>query len=289
MALNIVIGIPTIGRATVLRETLIGLTKQIRKADRIIVCGARACDVDGAEGIGGAEVILSTPGSSHQRNALIAAAPTADVIVFFDDDFMADIAYVAELERAMERFPAIVVATGRVLADGISGPGLTAADAMAILREVLPRPGITAVFSGYGCNMAVRATVVRAHGLLFDERLPLYAWQEDVDLSRRLAQFGSVVRVEAASGVHRGVKHGRGSGVRLGYSQVANPLYLAGKQAGYPLPRALEHIGRNLAMNIARAARPEPYIDRRGRLRGNLLALSDLMLRRMTPERALDL
>lgn len=289
MALNIVIGIPTIGRATVLRETLNGLTQQTRRPDRIIVCGVRASDVEGAEGIGGAEVILGRAGSSHQRNVLIAAAPAADVIVFFDDDFMPDLAYVAELECAMERFPGIVVATGRVLADGISGPGLTAADAAAILRTGRPRPGVTPVFSGYGCNMAIRATVARAHGLLFDERLPLYGWQEDVDLSRRLAHFGSVVRVEAASGVHRGVKHGRGSGVRLGYSQVANPLYLAGKRAGYPLPRALEHIGRNLAMNVARAARPEPYIDRRGRLRGNLLALSDLMHRRMTPERALDL
>ena len=34
-------------------------------------------------------------------------------------------------------------------------------------------------------------------------------------------------------------------------------------------------------MNIVRSPWPEPYVDRRGRLRGNLLALRDLMTGRM--------
>jgi GT2 family glycosyltransferase len=125
-------------------------------------------------------------------------------------------------------------------------------------------------FSGYGCNMAVRLAPVREHRIRFDERLPLYGWQEDVDLSRRLAQFGAVVRMEAARGVHLGAKSGRGSGVRLGYSQVANPIYLARKRMGYPLRRAVNHIARNLLSNIVRSTWPESYVDRRGRLRGNL-------------------
>ena len=289
MALNIAIGIPTVGRAAILCETLTALTRQTRRANRTIVCGAQAADVAGAAAIGGTEVILSAPGLPRQRNALIAAAVGADIVMFFDDDFLPDVAYLAEIECAMERDPSIAVATGRVLADGIGGPGLTVADAAAVLRASRTGSKDTPVFSGYGCNMAVRATMMREHGLLFDERLPLYGWQEDVDLSRRLAQFGKVMRLEGACGVHLGVKQGRSSGVRLGYSQVANPLYLAQKRAGYPLLRALEHIGRNIAMNIAHAPRPEPYVDRRGRLRGNLLALSDLVRRRMMPERALEL
>jgi hypothetical protein len=44
-----------------------------------------------------------------------------------------------------------------------------------------------------------------------------------------------------------------------------------------------------MAMNIVHAPRPEPYVDRRGRLRGNLLALADLLRARMAPERVLDL
>jgi GT2 family glycosyltransferase len=76
---------------------------------------------------------------------------------------------------------------------------------------------------------------MRPNDVMFDERLPLYGWQEDVDLSRRLAAFGTVVKVPAARGVHLSVKLGRNSGVRLGYSQIANPLYLSFKRRGYPL------------------------------------------------------
>jgi GT2 family glycosyltransferase len=186
--------------------------------------------------------------------------------------------------------PRIVIATGLVLADGIGGPGFTPDAGRAILAHHTPRTdGVRPTFSGYGCNMAVRLAPMREHGVHFDERLPLYGWQEDVDLSRRLAVFGSVVQIEAASGVHLGVKLGRGSGVRLGYSQVANPLYLSGKRRGYPFRRALSHIARNMAMNVLRSTWPEPYVDRRGRLLGNVLALRDLVVGRMIPERVLEL
>jgi GT2 family glycosyltransferase len=290
VTLNIVIGIPTVGRAPILLETLRALARQTRMPDRIIVCGTKPSDVAGAADIDGAEVILSSPGLPAQRNALIATAPQADIMMFFDDDFFPDPNYLAVVERHMTSDPTIVVATGRVLKDGIGGPGLDINEAKAALRAAPTSPlGIMPAFSGYGCNMAVRLTTMRQHGILFDDRLPLYGWQEDVDLSRRLAPFGKVVKLGAAFGVHLGVKQGRNSGVRLGYSQVANPLYLARKRAGYPLVRALEHIGRNMAMNIVHAPRPEPYVDRRGRLRGNLLALADLLRARMAPERVLDL
>jgi hypothetical protein len=42
-------------------------------------------------------------------------------------------------------------------------------------------------------------------------------------------------------------------------------------------------------MNLLRAICPESYVDRRGRLKGNLLALLDMALVRMKPERVLDL
>jgi hypothetical protein len=47
-----------------------------------------------------------------------------------------------------------------------------------------------------------------------------------------------------------------------------------------------DHLFRNLSSNFGRAARPEPFIDRRGRLRGNLLALADVFRGRLEPERA---
>ena len=84
---------------------------------------------------------------------------------------------------------------------------------------------IRPTFAGYGCNMTIRLAPLRRHKFRFDERLPLYSWQEDVDLFRPMATCGDIVQLGKARGVHLGTKRGRGSGLKLGYSQVANPLY----------------------------------------------------------------
>lgn len=57
------------------------------------------------------------------------------------------------------------------------------------------------------------------------------------------------------------------------------------------MPRAvmLRQMFRNLAANLVRSVAPEPFADRRGRLRGNLAAIGDLMRGRLAPERALRL
>jgi GT2 family glycosyltransferase len=289
--LNIVVGIPTVGRSTVLCETLRELGRQTLRPDRIIVCGTNSADVEGVSATTpDALVLLTKAGLPRQRNAVIDAAECADVVVFIDDDFLPHPGYLAEIARHMAENPSIVVATGAVLADGIGGPGYSPDTGRAILRQTkLPKPTVARTFSGYGCNMAVRLAPMRLHNLKFDERLPLYAWQEDVDLSRRISAYGEVVRISSACGVHLGVKAGRGSGVRLGYSQIANPLYICRKRCGYPMRRAMEHIARNMLMNIMRSTWPEPYVDRRGRLRGNLLAIQDLLTGHMRPERILDI
>lgn len=290
--MNIVVGIPTVGRAGVLNETLREILRQTRAPNRIIVCGARAADVEGAdEAAPSSHILLTSPGLPRQRNAILDAAGDADVVIFFDDDFLPHPFYIEAVASHMAANPNVAVVTGSVLADGIGGPGLSVQEGRAILAShaIVMNPSAKAVFSGYGCNMAVRLPPMREHGVRFDERLPLYGWQEDVDLSRRLAEYGSVVALQAACGVHLGVKSGRNSGVRLGYSQVANPVYLAGKRFGYPPLRALHHIAKNVAMNMARATWPEPYVDRRGRLKGNFLAFRDWFSGRMVPERILDL
>jgi GT2 family glycosyltransferase len=288
--MNIIIGIPTIGRAPILCETLLEFAHQTRPANGVIVCGAKPDDVAGvADDV---MVLLSEPGLPRQRNAILEAAikANADIVVFFDDDFLPQADYLAAIERHMMAHENTVVATGIVLADGIKGPGLTVAAGRAVIaQDRLGDASDSPYFAGYGCNMAVRMGPTRVHGIRFDERLPMYGWQEDVDFSRRLAEFGEVVCVGGARGVHLGVKQGRGSGIRLGYSQVANPLYLSGKRRGYPLRRAITHVASNIAMNVVRSAWPEPYVDRRGRLRGNVLAMRDLITGAMLPERILEL
>lgn len=292
--MKIAVGIPTIGRAPILVETLRELALQTRQPDAIIVCGTKSSDLTGvADAAPDAVMLITGAGLPRQRNMIVDATALFDVIVFFDDDFLPSPGYLSEIERCMISDPGIVVVTGKVIADGINGPGLTPEAGRRILKDLAEKPlarlGSVPTFSGYGCNMAVRLLPMRLHLLRFDERLPFYGWQEDVDLSRRLARFGRVVLLNDAQGIHLGAKSGRGSGVRLGYSQVSNPIYLAGKRQGYPLRRAITHILKNMAMNTAKASWPEPHVDRRGRLIGNILALRDLMAGKMRPEKVLEL
>lgn len=294
---RIAIGIATVGRAAIPRKTLVDVRRQLRLADRLIICDTQPSDVAGITPEAPNEsIMLAKAGLPRQRNRILDAAADCDFVLFIDDDFLLDPGYIAETLAAFAAKPVMLVITGTVLPDGITGAGLSAAEGRRIIaqaRQRDPKPSRVPAptFAGYGCNMAIRMDVARRHGIRVDERLPLYAWQEDVDFTRRLAAQGTVGRLPAARGVHLGTKHGRGSGRRLGYSQVANPIYLvrsAGRGA-YPRAHAARRILGNIAANLLRAARPEPHVDRRGRLWGNVVALRDLLRGRLAPERALEL
>jgi GT2 family glycosyltransferase len=289
--LRVAIGIATAGRADILLQT-VGLFKQQRRpANSIFVCAPSEADIAGLREAHPEVICLLAPkGLPHQRNQLMDAAADIDVLLFLDDDFVMAPDYLAEMEAAFLEHSDVVMTTGRVVADGITGPGLTIKDAE--LRLAVPRPlpsvPLSVVYNGYGCNMAVRMAVARKQRLRFDEELPLYAWLEDVDFSRSMAPFGWIVRIEKACGVHLGTKSGRQPGVRLGYSQIANPCYLIAKGT-CSWQMGLLQMGRNLAANIYGTLRGEKDIDRSGRLRGNAKAMIDLAMQRLTPARALQL
>jgi len=291
--MKIAIGIATRGRPAILGEVLAELDRQTRAPDRVLVCHVTPEDVaDLPARFPGVEFLAQNPGGlPRQRNRILDAVPECDLLLYLDDDFLPAPEWLAVLERVMAVHPGCAVATGTVIADGAKGPGLSVAEGRALLAADTPPEGALAVhphFNGYGCNMALRLAPLRAHGIRFDEALPLYAWYEDIDLSRRLLPHGSILRLLAARGVHLGTKKGRVPGVRLGYSQVANPLYLA-RKGSFPWSHALPSAGRHCLINAVKSLRPEPEVDRRGRLRGNLLALADLLRGRMRPDRVLDL
>ena len=48
-------------------------------------------------------------------------------------------------------------------------------------------------------------------------------------------------------------------------------------------------MARNIAANLVRSLWPESYVDRRGRLRGNLLAMLHVLPGRIEPEYILKL
>lgn len=54
-------------------------------------------------------------------------------------------------------------------------------------------------------------------------------------------------------------------------------------------PRALAQMGRNVLANIFGSLRGDAQIDRRGRLKGNLSALADVVRFRVSPGRILDM
>ena len=283
--LRIAVGVATLSRNEVLVQTLTRLKFQSRQADIIAICAPNALDLEGARECCPRIIELVGPhGLARQRNAIIDAVRDYDVLIFFDDDFVASPKYLAAVEAVMLAHPDVVMATGRLVADGILGPGIAFAEADRMLRESeQPSMPIEERYNGYGCNMSIRLAPVRADHLTFDERLPMYGWLEDVDFSRQLAPHGRIVEIDAW-GIHLGLKKGRQSGLKLGYSQVANPLYLTrkGTMSGR---RALTLLGRNLLANTIRCLRAEPWVDRRGRLKGNLRAIGDLVSGRLDPVR----
>ena len=96
------------------------------------------------------------------------------------------------------------------------------------------------------------------------------------------------MRSSRIRGVHLGVKRGRSSGIQLGYSQVACPIYMVRKGT---LSRrfAYKHLLRNVAANLLRLMRTDRTVNRAGRLRGNAIALVHLLTGRLEPENILHL
>jgi len=285
--------IATTGRPDLIRPTLVRLGGQSRPAGLVLLVPGRSGDLPaGVEALAAeagcrVEVVQGPLGLTAQRNAGLdwLAANTgiyaADdgIVVFFDDDFVPHVDWLGNAAAEFARHRPVVGLTGAVVADGVKGRGLAEAEAEQGLRAA--RPGTRlAPATLYGCNMAFRAAAVP--GLRFDETLPLYGWQEDYDFSQRLARAGAVMRAESLLGVHLGSKSGRVSGLRFGYSQVANPFYLMRKGTMGPgkLARVL---GGNLFTNVTRSVFPEEYVDRRGRLRGNAMAFRDLLRGRLDP------
>lgn len=293
--LRIAVGFATAGRRDLLSAVLLEIARQVRLPDIVVISPAASDDFDDAiqdrlpyE----IKAVCSAPGLTTQRNAILDVTSEYDVIVFFDDDFLPGRSYLQAVDRCFSQNEDVVAASGLVLADGITGPGIELAAARAILEsyafEAAQEHSLKDQYNAYGCNMALRLKPVRKNKLRFDENLPFYGWLEDVDFCRRLAVFGRIVKDSSLSGVHLGTKGGRTSGVRFGYSQIANPVYLWRKGTVH-FDRALGQMAKNVASNLAKSLNSEPWTDRRGRVRGNFRAFYDLSRGRLDPRRVKEL
>jgi GT2 family glycosyltransferase len=304
--MNAYVIVATKGRAPDVYELLSWLKKQTVEPTHVYVAGASQDDVKGLNQHpfcqNGRVTIMVTQaaGSCLQRNAAIKDARARGWLasddscgVFFDDDYRPDVRWIERAVGHFKQHPEVVGLTGHVLADGAHGSPLTSADAQAYISGARPPEkhwasgaDIRHTEAVYGCNMAFRANALRE--ILFDEALPLYGWQEDQDFTTQAARMGSVIYLPTCKGVHLGAKSGRTSGVRFGYSQIANPLYLI-RKGTMPKPKAYRFILRHLAANTIKSLGNYPLVDYPGRLRGNFRALLDILARRCDPRRVVDL
>ena len=288
---RIAVVIPSLGRPAIVGETVRRFLKQTRPPEKIFVCITTPEDSPSFEGEPLVEVIMSPKGLTTQRNmGLDQVNGDADIIGFFDDDFVPAPNYVEQLEAFLQINPDVAGLTGKVLRDGVKGLGLSFEEADEAIRSYATPPvdkcEIKPQQSLYGCNMIFRREAIA--GLRFDETLPLYGWLEDVDFSRQAKSWGPLVRSNALAGVHLGSKGGRISGLRFGYSQIVNPIYLH-RKGTMSLGHAADNMGRNFVSNHARVLYPEPHIDRWGRVKGNWLAIFDVVRGRINPMRVLSL
>lgn len=299
--------IATKGRA---KETCIlfdQLARQTLKPDHLIFVGSEEKDIEGLEqhpafAEGQTRILLSRAGLTIQRNAgldallpLVADLPPSDwFVAFFDDDFRPARDWLEKAANALQDDPVIAGITGNVLADGVNSEfGISEEDALLYLSGAKPAQAhwssatqIKTIDGLYGCNMAYRGTVARTDR--FDENLPMYGWQEDSDYSSRARTHGDMVLLPACRGVHLGVSSGRTSGVRFGYSQIANPIFLV-KKGSMTRRRAAVLMSKNIVANLAKTLLMIRIKDFPGRLRGNLRAGLDLVSGKLDPLHVLDI
>jgi len=280
------------------------LAAQTLPPTRTYLVGSEPKDIEGLDRhplvlAGLAKVLLARPGLTIQRNAgldaMVAELPSDAAsnpdwfVTFFDDDFRPATDWLYNASLAFSQQPGISGITGAVVADGIKTEfGIKEEDVVRYLDgSKAPEPnwsntGKTRVLEGlYGCNMAYRglATVTER----FDEHLPMYAWQEDADYSSRARRYGDMLLLPACRGVHIGSSSGRVSGLRFGYSQIANPIFLV-RKGTMTWQRAFTLISRNIASNVSKTLLFNRIKDFPGRLRGNLQAFFHLLSGKLDPE-----
>jgi GT2 family glycosyltransferase len=288
--IRIAIVVATLGRPEEVGHLLERLGRQTLQPSAVVL--SVESDADLPPGLAdGVRKVAGPRGSSVQRNRGIdLVQDDCDLIAFFDDDFLPSDRALEGMAALFRDNPDVVGATGWVLADGITTGGIDYARALGIVTAFDQAPPVAArierdVRGAYGCNMAFRASVIG--DLRFDENLPLYGWQEDVDFAARLLPRGRVVKTNAFAGVHRGVTRGRTSGVRFGFSQMVNPVYLV-RKGSMGLGKAATLMARNFIANHVRMVWPEPWVDRWGRVRGNWLGLASIFAGRPDPRKMLD-
>ena len=291
--------IATVGRREIVEETLRSLARRESLPGVVLVVGASLADLPRLpEQFPFKFQVIQAPkkGLCLQRNVGIEALPPGiEFVSFLDDDVEVHDRYFAEIEHVFTNSPGLAGFSGCIMANG--NIGRTAA------RGLLDGYGFgdEMPFFGaypktwpalYGCAMNIRRAWLKAEK--FDERLPLYALGEDCEMGFRLSRHGDVGGSGRCPVVHLAARSGRISEYGYGYAQVINYLYFARKGVGLPvLTTYINRLIKIPATNFIFAFLPwldrKKGIDRKGRVRGNLKAIFDVLRGRIDPQNLLTL
>jgi len=233
-------------------------------------------------------VLNSRKGLTVQRNAALSSVQTPYTL-FLDDDVEIASNYIESMESLLDSSRDVVAATGFIVADGAQGDtGLDREFAKGLTVSYRPSSENCDHQETYGCNIFARASVFSS--IRFDENLPLYGWLEDYDFATNCLKHGKIILNAGTCVAHLATPTGRTSGLKFGYSQIINPLYLWRKNDRPTLLRVIFHhwvlsTTRNLRRTLFSI--PSDRDDRTGRFRGNVLAFGDLLKGRIDPTRIL--
>ena len=295
--------VATKGRPIEVATLIKRLSTQKVKPQIVVIVGSSQGDVSAVSFIAPSVfetvvLVSDVAGITYQRNEglrwLVKHELLANdsLVIFFDDDFRPADDWIQQCSDLMSKSADVVGLTGLVLADGAQSGAIEEDKAVSFLEgQISPTPHWASgpqreIESVYGCNMAFKGSVMLK--CRFDENLPLYSWQEDRDMTGQVGRFGKVLFVPSCRGVHLGSKGGRTSGLRFGYSQIVNMFYMfrKGTTNSYHLRR---FVVRALISNSARSIYTSRNVDYFGRLKGNVIAIWDLLRGRADPRRILDL
>ena len=206
--MKVAVIIATVGRPVEAARWVEHCAQQTLAPSELVYSIASAKDLPDGFADPSARVIVGRGGLTIQRNAGMAGLRTdPDIIAFFDDDYVPSRYCLEGIARAFATQADLVAVSGRLLADGINSAGIPYPEARRMIDDFdaghqWEVPAFEPLEGAYGCNMAYRASAIE--GEQFDERLPLYGWQEDVDFSRRVAQRGTMATTNLFTGVHQG-------------------------------------------------------------------------------------
>jgi GT2 family glycosyltransferase len=277
---NVAVLISTKGRPALVRDLVERLKKQTRPPDRIFIVGSHAHDLAlldrndptltffvGREGRG-----------ARLNDAMDAAGRDYRTLVFFDDDFLPSRFWIEQAEALLSSAPEVIAVTGAIVAGGFDTRGVDPIDAEAIIdvREGFPIEGpvLNSDFGLLGCNMAIRADGIE--DLRMDESMPAGGLLADVDFCARIAKRGRVGRAPQMAGVKMDIKLRILDGREVGRAQMINAAYLA-RKGTFSHIFAVRFMARTFWANFLRAFAPESYIDRTGRMFGNMVGLFALL------------